>query len=1128
MSKHSLEAMPPERNGRPVKMAKVDDDAAYVQDKENVGNAGTPDMAGAFDVDSDAEDDVGLDDEHDAAFEAGQVMKVYVRDFMNHRAFEVNLGRKLNFITGANGAGKSAIVAALQLCLGVTARKTGRADSLASLIRHGSDGPAVLNVTLLNEGPDAFKPQEYGNRITVERTISRSGGGAYALKAANGKKVTGERRELEAMLRNFNIYCDNPCNVLTQEESKKFIQGKSEDKYSFFLKATGIDRTQQELTETKEKLAKAAKRMHTAEGKLGGKRANVATLVVELKELKKLDSYALKIKTCDAKALWVDVDAKAVEVDASNAALAKLQKQRKEAEARKLELDSDADKFVSVEVSDDMLNAAKRAAETATKEREKFVGDARNKKEIKDSVESDMRTIAADVKNKEKQQRNAAESLNEKRRKAEKSAQVDEMQYRDAIKQCDAELASLQEQKKGLNAQKDHLYDDKAKKIEAREAHKRRLQAEERNVKELEAQLRGLSADKDRLQLYDPKYAMLVSKLRQLKLKDEWVAPAGKYIQIKPEHSKQWKPIEAALGSAMKAIFVTTIEDQRAVGRVMKEVGIFVDLVRVPSGQRYKLEDISQHAQTVASCLTFSSDLAYNGMAEKANMGRVIILQKHDDFKKHLSPNGFFQQPIAHAFDDEGTKISHKNGNKLQVTSMGKRRVLQESQEAAKLDLETELAAAREALRELQRQGHGVEQNVNEFDHALRKLDQEIRNIDSACKMAKKSKEENKDKLEELNDDASLDTTDLEEELEALAKNIAEQQRLQEVSKVEMEAAKTAQAEAEAAAEAAKMRQSFARDEMDGLEASQRDFINQKAMFLKNQNVAKKAVEEFVGKLEAAEAGATKLVEKHASLKQRVEAATAELLGDSWDGRPLKVGTLSKEDLSKKKALLQNEFDAKKIIVGLENKSKEQTSGRLTAARADLHKVEQQHTELNTLIVQLSHDVTKRVAKLKTMREQNSKTVKRQFNNYLQNKRMKGKVAFDHDNQTLNMSVQADENDVNTLESDVRNMSGGERSYVTLCLLLSLGHIIECPFRLMDEYDVFMDQITRRTTLKQIQMYAVDPIQNGRQFIIITPQDLSDVQTSNDVRVHRVKPPVRGAAHGAQQHTVTEAFGGDD
>ena len=58
--------------------------------------------------------DFGTDHE----FSAGQIAEVYVRDFMNHKAFTLEFGKKLNFVSGANGAGKSAIVAAIQLCLG--------------------------------------------------------------------------------------------------------------------------------------------------------------------------------------------------------------------------------------------------------------------------------------------------------------------------------------------------------------------------------------------------------------------------------------------------------------------------------------------------------------------------------------------------------------------------------------------------------------------------------------------------------------------------------------------------------------------------------------------------------------------------------------------------------------------------------------------------------------------------------------------------------------------------------------------------------------------------------------------------------------------------------------------------
>jgi chromosome segregation ATPase len=177
--------------------------------------------------------------------------------------------------------GKSAVVAAIQLCLGVTARTTGRGKSLGALIREGTEGPAKMRVTLLNEGVDAYKPEKYGKRITVERTINnRNGGGGYRLLgekgdvrllgyscgiltlflepftvhipnllvpsvpdlvssfALNVQVVSQEKRELDNILRTFNIYGDNPCCILTQEESKKFIQGHEKDKYEFFLKVS--------------------------------------------------------------------------------------------------------------------------------------------------------------------------------------------------------------------------------------------------------------------------------------------------------------------------------------------------------------------------------------------------------------------------------------------------------------------------------------------------------------------------------------------------------------------------------------------------------------------------------------------------------------------------------------------------------------------------------------------------------------------------------------------------------------------------------------------------------------------------------------------------------------------------
>jgi hypothetical protein len=128
-------------------------------------------------------------EEGEGEFEAGIITRVHMTNFMCHRLFDVKLGLKMNFITGQNGSGKSAIVAAIQLCLGATAKRTGRGDSLSRLIREGSTSPAVVRVTLLNKGLDAYKHAEYGDSITIERKIAKTGSAGYRLLDHEQKKV---------------------------------------------------------------------------------------------------------------------------------------------------------------------------------------------------------------------------------------------------------------------------------------------------------------------------------------------------------------------------------------------------------------------------------------------------------------------------------------------------------------------------------------------------------------------------------------------------------------------------------------------------------------------------------------------------------------------------------------------------------------------------------------------------------------------------------------------------------------------------------------------------------------------------------------------------------------------------
>lgn len=59
----------------------------------------------------------------------------------------------------------------------------------------------------------------------------------------------------------------------------------------------------------------------------------------------------------------------------------------------------------------------------------------------------------------------------------------------------------------------------------------------------------------------------------------------------------------------------------------------------------------------------------------------------------------------------------------------------------------------------------------------------------------------------------------------------------------------------------------------------------------------------------------------------------------------------------------------------------------------------------------------------------------------------------------------------------------------------------------MDEFDIFMDAVSRKMALKMLTKTAES--MPHRQFIFITPQDLSMITPTEHVKIHKLNPPDR-------------------
>jgi hypothetical protein len=72
---------------------------------------------------------------------------------------------------------------------------------------------------------------------------------------------------------------------------------------------------------------------------------------------------------------------------------------------------------------------------------------------------------------------------------------------------------------------------------------------------------------------------------------------------------------------------------------------------------------------------------------------------------------------------------------------------------------------------------------------------------------------------------------------------------------------------------------------------------------------------------------------------------------------------------------------------------------------------------------------------------------------------------------------------------------------------------LETPFRILDEFDVFLDPVTRKLTIDQLIKMAKE--MGHRQFIFITPQDVSNVTPDPMLKILKMTPPQRNELAGA-------------
>ena len=206
------------------------------------------------------------------------------------------------------------------------------------------------------------------------------------------------------------------------------------------------------------------------------------------------------------------------------------------------------------------------------------------------------------------------------------------------------------------------------------------------------------------------------------------------------------------------------------------------------------------------------------------------------------------------------------------------------------------------------------------------------------------------------------------------------------------------------------------------------------------------------------------------------------------------VEKLAKEIKAAEELLRQQEQSAESRQLVTENHIKYGNS--LIKASSQIKNME------NTLAF-LSEMLIVRAKGFKEIQNSTCKNINTNFTTQLGVRKYIGNLDFNHRDRKLTICVNPNVKDnaaALDISRDIRSLSGGEKSYSSVSLILALWESMSPPFRILDEFDVFMDSVNRKIAISNILNFA--RIGRKFQFVFLTPLGTENIDVDDgDVKI---------------------------
>ncbi|KAL8705541.1 MAG: hypothetical protein Q9201_001358 [Fulgogasparrea decipioides] len=1037
-----------------------------------------------------------------AAADNGILESVSCSNFMCHGYLEVALGPLINFIIGHNGSGKSAILTAVTICLGGKATATNRGQSLKSFIKEGAES-AVLSVKIKNKGDSAYQPEIYGGSIIVERHFARSGTSNFKLKNAAGRLISTKKADLEEICDYFALQIDNPMNVLTQDMARQFLSNSTpQEKYKFFMKGTQLEHLDGDYLQIEQSIDRIDQDLAKSLADVGRYEEEARRAKSTLALSEKHDSLREKIRIVGYQMAWAQVEEVEQKLALTEDELVKIAESILRAKQK-------ADHCTEVfDAANQEHEDAKRVVQElkeslAPYAERKGQAEQEHKTAMKNAMEiqGEQRMIKNQVTNSKKAIDTAQNSIREEYSRLE---EVNGGGNARRLAEIESKRVALTDAKTRLE---DHdgglqsLEEKRRRAAQDLEQSKYPIPQKREEVQACDDRLNRLIKDKGKQEgAYHANMPRLLRAIREdTGFQQKPIGPIGYHVRLlKPT----WSSIlEKSFGAALNTFIVISKGDQTKLSTLMARMQCQCPIMIGNNGR----VDTTDHEpdptfDTSLRILEIDEDLVRKQLIINQMIEQTILIDSRPDAVNVMSDTRL--QNVKQCFTHNvrpgtGIRFSYGWGGGLAENYIP----AYQGPPRMKTDVEYQVSACKNEQQRLRSELHDMERTVRERQTSLKNCEQAI----------VRHKRESRDfqvEVQRLDDDVAslqeaIDRDALDESgLEVMKKELAEAKESLAAYQAQFGDSVVASDKAREESKTLKERMKAIDDETDQVQAKVRKAEKRMVDKSKTRDDALRGKNSAIEELQKAE--------KSKEIAQKQRNDHAETI-NVWSDQARQICPRVPVDrgetcasLEKKLEKLQADHKRWETQLGGSHQAIVEAAARkvrsFQQARAQVAGVER-------LAQLLKGTLVSRKERWKVFQRAITARARVQFMWMLSERNFRGRLLANHKEKKLDLNVEPDPTKAGK-GREAKTLSGGEKSFSTICLLLSLWDAMGAPVRCLDEFDVFMDSVNREVSMRKMIEAARYSI--GKQFILITPGSMGSVSSSHDVKIIKMKDPERG------------------